>query len=186
MKTELIWKIGGLILGITLIFKLSKTAEASPVPEELELPYPEEPVDYTQTINNTDPSIAFNAWKTNYAVPVQYHSFWDNVSLVVTNQIEACSQTWQAEKKVEIRPEWCNSGVLAHELAHISQWELQKNNQWETFVNTWRQYLDHPLLSLLYYRRLVDVPDYECYPEIYRFLGHQMPGVLKPFYPYLM
>jgi hypothetical protein len=149
------------------------------------LPHPEEPPNYAVRTSLINPRPAFEKWLKDWEVPPKHWGFWNSVKVVVKTDIHYAAATWSDKKLLWIRPEWCNPGVIAHEMSHISYWYLSPGDK-KLFNNTWRQFQSDPYLNLLVTKRPnTGKSNVEAHAEIYRFLGVKMPAGLKKFYPYL-
>lgn len=148
------------------------------------LPYPEEKVNYTQTIDNIDVDTIINTWIINYFVPIEYREWWRNTIIItVTNEINYPAQTWGGH--LDIRPEYLNCGVIAHEQAHIS-YSLLTNEEKLEFSIIYNKEKSSPLIKLLYSKNKYGLTnDIEGHAEVYRYLGGKMPETLKKYYPKL-
>ena len=94
-----------------------------PSPEPLTLPHPEEAPDYSKTFENTDLNSALDEWETNYDVPDVYRNYWKTkivIKLDADLPYPAAAYELDGARHLKIRPEWVNSGVIAHEQAHNS------------------------------------------------------------------
>ncbi len=179
-----------------MCFKLFKFSKPKP-PEILVLPYPEEQPDYSKDVLNTDIKRAISKWFMDYRIPVLYRAFWDGIDAQLDMTLFVISNTGQAilipaatsaeAMTLRIRPEWCNSGVIAHEFAHISYSqltsmqkaefvvlyaELKAGDKWIKLVNEQAPY------SL--------INNIEGHADVYRYLGDAMPETLKEYYPKLI
>jgi hypothetical protein len=154
------------------------------------LPHPEEPRNDNQTLENTNVSMFYEKWFTDWEVPEQYHLFWQlaiDVKLDVT--IPYAAGVWADGNGVHLRcrPEYMNAGVLAHENAHNSyalltpdeKLEFESVYGLEVENNELMVYLD----SVNSYMNTTVV---EAHAEVYRYLGQYMPESLKKFYQRLM
>lgn len=167
------------------IMQARPRAKTAPPGRPVSLPHPEEPVNRAQTIHNTNPQRIFDKWLKDWEVPQKHWGFWHSVKIVLKTDIPSAATTYSDRKLLWIRPEWCNPGVIAHEMSHISYWQLSPDRK-KQFNNTWRQYQSDPYLKLLVTRRPnTGNSDVEAHAEIYRFLGVYMPAGLKQFYPYM-
>jgi hypothetical protein len=162
-----------------------------PEPEPLTLPHPEEPADFTRTVENICIDEILTLWVAQWNVPVENFNYWrDRLIVNVTTSIANAGQAWQdADKKrhLDVRPEYFNAGVVAHEMAHAS-WELLTPEQQAEFSKIHQAIKDtNPYIVLLYSKNTYGLTnDNEAHSEIYRFLGQFMAEELKPFYPRLL
>ena len=162
-----------------------------PKPEPLTLPFPEEPADYTQTVDNINISVVVNEWLIKYNVPREYWGYWlHSIIITVRDDIAVAACAWAGTggvRYLDVRPEWLNVGVIAHEQAHCS-WELLTDEQRAEFATLHNSLKDtEPLIKLLYSINTYGLTnDNEGHSEVYRFLGiEKMPEVLRQFYPKL-
>lgn len=163
--------------------------EPTPVPEPepaLTLPYPEQEPDYKRTINNTFALDVIVAWFKDYDVPIISQRYWiEDVDIEISLRYSYPAATGGGH--IWLRPEWANSGVLAHEVCHIvwSDLTLEDRETYEALFNLART--TDELLKLAW-----DIKPYmrtnivEAHADCYRYLGKHMPEVLKRFYPKLI
>jgi hypothetical protein len=174
---------------------LFKKEEPPIQPEEpLGLPHPEEPVNYDITIDNFDLSEVFNKWMNDWFVPQEYRDIWltkmgnITVTLEIINYQVVPAWTWEenGERYMKVRPEWLNPGVIAHEQAHNS-YALLTEEQKTAFSAAYTPLKDtDPMIKYLYSINSYGLQnDIEGHAEVYRYIGEQMPGELKQFYPKL-
>ena len=153
------------------------------------LPHPEELPDYAQTLENIDIDLVFEKWVIEWSVPSEYTDFWRNsIVITVTNDIAYPAQTWEENGKrhLDIKPEWLNPGVLAHEQAHNSYALLtdKEKADFALVYNAIRE-LD-PMIKLLYSINTYGLSnDIEGHAEVYRYIGQQTANPLKKYYPKL-
>jgi len=89
-------------------------------------------------------------------------------------------------KEIGIRPEWCNPGTIAHEVAHIS-YGLLTDKQKQAFSDTYIPLKDKGWIKELYKQNTYGLSNViEGHAEVYRYIGQCMPEVLKQFYPKLL
>ena len=160
-----------------------------PEPFRPEIPYPEETPDYTRTLDNTRIDEVLNEWLLNYKVPCEYWSFWKTKIVIgVTEAIPYPAQQWEQDgvRHLQVRPEWVNPGVIAHEQAHNS-FALLSGVDKQFFSIAYNPLKDtDPLIKLLYSINSYGLTsEIEGHAEIYRYLGGQMPDILKQYYPRL-
>lgn len=179
--------------GVTNIFKaiaiwlVSLFKKRKPGTEPLTIPHPEEPPDYSKTMNNTTTEGLLEAWYRGWKVLQQYQTWWRNeMNIIISLQYPYPGCTFSETRQLWIRPEWTNPGVVAHELAHVSYSLLtvaMKANF--SAVYTPLKNTD-PLITLLYSQNTYGLTnDVEGHAEVYRYLGEKMPEHLKQFYPKL-
>ena len=158
---------------------------------KLTIPYPEEKPDYTKTLENTDIASVLTEWLIKYRVLPQFWDYWrtEGVWISLTNEISYAAGVYELDGKryMNIRPEWLNPGVIAHEQAHNSFSLLSDNQKLEFgFAYTLVKNTD-PLIKLLYKTNAYGLTsDVEGHAEIYRYLADKMPEVLKQYYPKLI
>ena len=169
---------------IKLLFKKKDTHK-----KPLTIPHPEETPDSLRTIHNTDLDAALDKWETDYKVPESYREYWKTkivISLDETLPYAAAAYELNGVRHLTIRPEWVNSGVIAHEQAHNSYallTDVEKSN-FSTIYTPVKT--TDPLISYLYSINPYGLTnDIEGHAEVYRYLGEEMPDVLKICYPKL-
>ena len=175
---------------IVLINAIIKLLHKPPYPPPLAIPYPEEKPDYTQTMENTNVNIAVSRWLLNYAVPVEYWDYWQNSGVIITLRTDFPYPAWAYEKNkqryMDIKPEYVNAGVIAHEQAHTS-YSLLTRKQKAEFSKEYNAVKDtDPLILLLYSTNPYGLTnDTEAHAELYRYLHLAMPKWLIKYYPRL-
>jgi hypothetical protein len=160
-----------------------------PAPIALIIPHPEEAPDYSKTIANADLNAALDEWTINYSVPENCRAYWKTkiaVTLDANLPYPAATYELGGIRHLTIRPEWVNSGVIAHEQAHNSYALLTEKQKIEfSAVYTSLKATD-PLILFLYSKNSYGLAnDIEGHAEIYRYLGEGMPEALKKYYPKL-
>lgn len=151
----------------------------------LTIPHPEEPPDYSRTVENTTVEGLLAAWFDGWKVPQQYQTWWRNeMSIAISVEYPSGAATISETRQMWIRPEWANPGVLAHELAHVS-YSLLTEEAKADFSAVYTPLKDtDPLIKLLYSQNTYGLTnDIEGHAEVYRYLGEQMPEQLKHYYP---
>uniref|UniRef100_A0A6M3LIW5 Uncharacterized protein n=1 Tax=viral metagenome TaxID=1070528 RepID=A0A6M3LIW5_9ZZZZ len=154
------------------------------------MPYPEEPADLSTTLENVDVPDVIDLWHEKYGV--SNSDFLDSVIIEISEKYPYAGCTEQAERRIYMRPEYANAGVLAHEVAHIIWYNLS-----ELYKSSFRVVFDYQLPNNALLKLLLDKKPYaavnhqngnyiEVHAECYRYLGNQMPESLKEFYPYLI
>lgn len=159
-------------------------------PTVLVIPHPEEPPDYSQTVDNVFAEQFIAAWLTEWEVPESEWVYWqEQIVIKIDDTFPAPAGSWEADGKrhLTMRPEWANPGVVAHEQAHNS-YSLLEDFQKVRFSTTYNPLKEtDPLIKLLYSKNSYGLTnDIEGHAEIYRYLGKQIPDILKPFYPKLL
>lgn len=149
------------------------------------LTYPEQPKDESQTLS-FDTEALVDDWLREYGVKDK--SFWYDVDIEMSMRYyPSPAATDSANKKMWIVPGWGNTGVLAHEMAHISWYQLSQRlkEDYELLYNALKSY-DEWLKLLLKERPNTDYSGIvEIHAEVFRFLNENMPEPLKPYYPHL-
>jgi hypothetical protein len=166
----------------------------------LTLPHPEEPINPSATLANTNVDAVMTKWLQAWSVPTPYWDYWKkaidlkvydiypaNLAAIGLKQ-DTPAGTWEAGGKryMVVKPQWLNPGVIAHEQAHNS-YALLDPNQKTSFSGIYNSLKNiDPLIRLLYSKNTYGLTnDIEGHAEIYRYIGQQMPEQLKPFYPML-
>jgi hypothetical protein len=162
----------------------------------LALTHPEEPVNYAQTKDNVDVGQFIDRWLNNYQVPAEFWDFW-RTQIVITvvpdltvNGAVVPAGTYDGpdgKRHLDIRPEWLNPGVIAHEQAHNS-YALLSEVRKIAFSSLFSSFKEtDPLIQFLFRQNGYGLKnEVEGHAEIYRYLAQQMPAVLKQFYPKLL
>ena len=153
------------------------------------LPHPEEPADYTRTLDNVDLEDVLNKWIVDWGVPGEYADYWKSAIVIkLTLEIYVPAQTWELDgvRHLDVRPEHCTPGVIAHEQSHNS-YSLLTDAEKVNFASAYHAIKStDKLIKLLYSINKYGLTStVEGHAEIYRFLGRQMPPVLKKYYPKL-
>lgn len=153
------------------------------------LPHPEEPPDYSHTMANTDLNTALDAWAVKYNVPETWRAFWKTkIIITLDDTIGYPAGTFEQGgiRHLNIRPEWVNPGVIAHEQAHNS-YALLTGKQKKDFSAAYTPLkTSDPYIRYLYSTNTYGLTsDIEGHAEIYRYLGERMPEILKQYYPRL-
>lgn len=172
-----------------------------PKPVELVLPHPEELPDYGKTLENVSISGTLEQWFQEWGVPPEHWNFWKTrIVIEVTNAISSPAQTWEQDgiRHLQVRPEWLNPGVIAHEFGHCSFTLLSDIDKQFFGVVFMSLVTTDPLVKLAWpegkERRWLDTGDtrpieeiicVEGHGEVARYLGQFMPEVLKQYYPRL-
>lgn len=157
---------------------------------KLNLPYPEEVSDYTQTLETVDVESVINQWLTNYHVPSEYHGFWRTQIEVKVTLETAPYPAWafgaEDKRHLWVHPAWLNCGVVAHEQAHNS-YALLTESEKQLFSLAYNPLkTTDPLIKLLYSKNKYGLSsNIEGHAECYRYLGNKLPEELKPYYPKL-
>ena len=159
------------------------------IPEPLSIPHPGESPDYSKTVDNTDLDSAMDQWEIDYNVPDNYRDFWKTkimIALDANLPYPAATYEQGGVRHLNIRPEWVNSGVIAHEQAHNSYALLAEAEKAEFSTTYTPLKTTDPLIVYLYSINTYGLTnDVEGHAEVYRYLGDEMPEVLKQYYPRL-
>jgi hypothetical protein len=166
----------------------------------LALPHPEEAMNPSATMANTNVDAVMTKWLRDWAVPAQHWDYWKKaIDLKVYDvyppsltamgiKQETPAGTWEAGGKryLAIKPSWLNPGVIAHEQAHNS-YALLTVPQKAAFAALYNSLKNtDPLIKLLYSRNTYGLSnDIEGHAEVYRYIGLKMPEQLKQYYPKL-
>ena len=156
-----------------------------PKPAPLTIPHPEEPPDYSKTMDNTTTGGLLTAWFNGWKVPAQHQAWWrTEMNIMISLQYPSPAATISETRQMWIRPEWANPGVIAHELAHVS-YSLLTAALKTDFSAVYTPLKDtDPLIKLLYSQNTYGLTnDIEGHAEVYRYLGEKMPEQLKMYYP---
>ncbi|QNT75262.1 hypothetical protein [Dehalogenimonas etheniformans] len=162
--------------------------------------HPEEAMNPSATLANTNLAEIINKWLADWDVPAQHWEYWKTaIDIQVYETYPAFLTTsgmsqntpagaWDADGKrhLAVKPQWLNPGVIAHEQAHNS-YALLPPAQKVAFSSAY-SLLKHtdPLIRLLYSKNQYGLTnDVEGHAEVYRYLGNQMPVELKMYYPLL-
>jgi hypothetical protein len=148
------------------------------------LPYPEEAPDYTQTITGEKLLQIFYA---KYFIPEVYWNFWRSVTIVVDKTLPYPAGMVSQTRKLLLKPEYANPGILAHEFSHLSYYELNPNEK-ASFATEYNNALQiDELLKILHSQKpYMRTNLIEAHAEIFRYLGNRMPEQLKKYYPQLL
>ena len=165
-----------------------------------DLPHPEEPMNPSATLANTNVDAIMTKWLQNWGVPSRYWDHWKTAIEMEVYDVypasitamgitqETPAGTWDAggKRHMVIKPKWLNPGVIAHEQAHNSYALLSPSRKAEfaSMHNSLKN--NDPLIRLLYSRNAYGLStDVEGHAEVYRYIGQQMPEQLKQYYPML-
>ena len=155
-------------------------------PKPLAIPHPEEPENPLATLENVSISDTLDTWIREYQVPILEWDYWGNaIVITVRNDIPYPAQTYEQDgiRHLEVKPGWLNPGVIAHEQAHNSYSLLtaEQRTDFSTIYTSLKT--GDPLIVFLYSKNPYGLTnDVEGHAEVYRYLGSQMPAVLRPFY----
>jgi hypothetical protein len=145
------------------------------------LPHPEQSIDYDLYI---EPQELIQKWRIEYA---EWGSFWNDLDIQISDYYEYPGLAFSDKKQIWIRPEWANTGVLAHEIAHISYYHLDDLLKQLFIQNFEYERRNDKLLKFAYKEKPYMQTSYvEAHADVYRYLGRKMPESLKAYYPYLM
>jgi hypothetical protein len=183
---------------------LKSLSETPPTPassptETYSLPHPEEPMNPSATMANTDSITILTKWLSDWEVPAQNWDYWKTVIDIQVYDIYPASviamgisqdipaATWFADGKrhLAIKTQWLNPGVIAHEQAHNSYW-LLKEEQKKQFAAAYKTLKENDtIMKFLFSKQVTTRDDVEAHAEIYRYLGQNMAAQLKTYYPLL-
>lgn len=149
------------------------------------LPHPEEKRDKSKTLENTHIHTVVLQWFADWNV--KDNDYFDQVNI-----IPSLAYSYPAVKVgdfIYIRPEWCNPGVIAHEMAHLVWDNISQFSFITDFITNIGQEK--------YLKLLLDTVDYakdnykkgnfiEVHAELYRYVGQYMPEYMKFYYPRLL
>jgi len=153
------------------------------------LPHPQEPADYIQTMETANIDATLTKWLENWDVPKEYDGHWLNaIEIRLTMEIPYPASTYELNgvRHLDVRPEWLNPGVIAHEQAHNS-YALLSDSQKAAFRDAYMPLIStDPMIKLLYSQNTYGLTSViEAHAECYRYLGQSLPESLKCFYPRL-
>jgi len=151
----------------------------------LVLPHPEEPPNYTLM----DLDYAMSDWLDGWDVPIDHWDYWRNSIVInVTETIPYPAQAWEQDgiRHLDVRPEWVNPGVIAHEQAHNSYALLTNEGKAEFYAIYTPLITTDPVIKLLYSINTYGLTNIiEGHAEVYRYIGQYMPESLRKYYPKL-
>ena len=158
-----------------------------PTTEPLTIPHPEEPPDYSRTIENTEANEVVHDWLVGWKVPAEYWDYWFDYNIMISLQYQYPAATSSETNQMWLRPEWANEGVIAHELAHES-YSLLSEDEKANFELEYNEYLVTDSLMILLHsgNSYMNTNIIEAHAEVYRYLGDKMPEALKKYYPKLL
>lgn len=150
---------------------------------ELAMPHPEEPMLYDVDLDNKNAIPIVLNWLQEWQVPQEHHYFWLVDCDIALDSTVNVAYSASEIMKIRIHPQYANPGVLAHEAAHVS-YSLLTDDEKASFSAIYNE----ERLSNKYIKLLYSINDYgltndiEGHAEVYRYLGEQMPDVLKIYY----
>ena len=152
-------------------------------------PHPEEKFNLKATEDNTSADDAIFRWYHDYNVPYRFREFWTENIRIYLDDTFVGAGTWEDENGLRhniYHPGYLNSGCIAHERSHDSHDLLTEEEKLE-FHYAYHAIKDtnKTILKLWKYNTYGTTSDIEAHAEIYRYLGEEMPEVLKQFYPKL-
>lgn len=162
------------------LFKAREDAALS-----LSIPHPEEPQNIGATIGTVDIKQMVGKWLKDWGVPEIYYTFWlTKVEIKVMPECPYPAET--LGQVISVKPEWTNPGVVAHEASHVSFSQLTITDKAQFEVAFDEVLKTDPLLKYLYsIKPNMSTNIIEAHADAYRYLGSQMPTILKPYYPKL-
>jgi hypothetical protein len=148
------------------------------------LPYPEEAPDYDLSLTSEQ---LLQQFFDKYFIPHQYWDFWKKVTIVIDKNLPYPAGMISETRTLLLKPEYANPGILAHEFSHLSYAQLD-NRRKTVFISDYSNTLQSDgLLKFLYsQKQYMQTNIVEAHAEIFRYLGINMPGQLKKYYPYLI
>jgi hypothetical protein len=180
------------INAILSLFRKKTQPSPSEPPQQLVIPHPEEPPDYSITMSNYNIDAVFNKWMIEYNIPQENHDYWRNaIEIQIDDTLGFPAATWDnpstGKRHLSVKPEWLNTGVLAHEQAHNS-YALLTDNQKNEFSSTYTPLkTGNQLIAYLYSKNPYGLSsDIEGHAEVFRYISEKMPEQLKQFYPKLI
>ena len=154
------------------------------------IPHPEEPPDYTKTVNNINVDEVITQWLESYNVPKEFWDYWRNqIVIEVTDTIPYPAGTYDGDdgkRHLIVRPEFLNPGVIAHENCHNSYALLTEDDKkrWNSVYQDVKE--NNALIKYLFSIKSYGLTnEIEGHAEIGRFIGQFMPDEIKHFYPKL-
>jgi hypothetical protein len=155
----------------------------------LSLTHPEEPPDYSRTMENVNASGVITKWLKDWEVPAECWDVWrTKIIIKVDNTLPYPAGTWDegSARHLAVRPEWLNPGVIAHEQAHNS-YALLSEQQKANFEKDYKPLINtEPVIKYLYSINAYGLTNIiEGHAEVYRYIGRKMPEFLKKYYPKL-
>lgn len=157
---------------------------------EYSIPHPEEPYDPDATKYTVSIGLVFQEWYDTYQVPIPNRSFWSTQIIIkIDPDFPYPAGAWfeNGKRHATFQPGYFNKGVVAHEQAHNS-YALLTEEQKGSFSSAYHALMeqDNKQLEALFICNPYGLTnDVEAHAEIYRYLGQQMPKILKQYYPKL-
>jgi hypothetical protein len=152
--------------------------------QPMELPYPEEPPDYTRTVTGFD---LLHSFFDHYFVPEIYWNYWRQVTIIVDRKLPYPAGMVSETKTLLVKPEYTNPGILAHEFSHLSYSELKPEEKASYTTEYTNALKTDALLKYLYsQKQYMSTNIIEAHAEVFRYLGNKMPAQLKNYYPELL
>jgi hypothetical protein len=196
----------GLMMCIKNFFKIFQQTPnpvtptpTSPSTTQGSLPHPEEPMNPSATLANTDSITILTRWLSDWAVPSQKWDYWKTAIDIQVYDVYPASvtemgisqdipaATWFADgnRHLAIKTQWLNPGVIAHEQAHNSYWLLAEESKQQSAKAYKALKQTDTMMRFLFSKQVTTTDDVEAHAEIYRYLGQYMPAQLKIYYPSL-
>jgi hypothetical protein len=185
---------------VSSFFDALNKALNSRADQMMTIPHPEEPMNPSATLMNTNVAAVITKWLLDWGVPSQYWDYWKTAIDMQVYDIyppsllsmglnqDTPSATWDAggKRHLAIKPRWLNPGVIAHEQAHNS-YALLTLPQKAAFSAVYAPLKNaDPLIKFLYSKNAYGLTsDIEGHAEVYRYIGKQMPAQLLVYYPRL-
>ena len=164
------------------------------------LPHPEEPRNPAATLANINVNAVITQWLTTWEVPKAWWNHWRTVLDIQVYDVYPASiiamgitqdnpaATWDegGKRHLAVKPQWLNPGVIAHEQAHTCYSYLNPEQKAAFAAQHASLKNSDPMIRHLYSVNTYGLTnDVEGHAEIYRYIGQQMPGQLKQYYPTL-
>ncbi len=150
------------------------------------LPHSEQPKNESATANSVSVHTLLEDFFIEYQVPAEYHPFWESIEIELIDNLYVPAETYSSIKIMRLDPKFANTGVIAHEFAHIS-YSLLNDMAKGYFQVAYDSVQNDSMIKLLHSQNTyMDSTIVEAHAEVYRFLGLEMPNSLKPFYPKLI
>ena len=168
----------------------------SPSPVPLTIPHPEETMNPVAKATDVNVPEVIQQWLSVWNVPQQYWDYWktaidirvvdgwslDELATGLQITTPAYSMEVNGRRQLHSLAAWFNKGVTAHENCH-NTYALLTDDQKAAFTSAYTQLKTTGIIAYLYSINSYGLTnDIEGHAEVYRYLGDQMPEVLKQFY----